>query len=324
MVSPSHTGFLFLALLFIVVPAEASDLSLGSPVSCDIGKTCWIQQYADHDGGPGARDYACGNETYDGHDGTDFRVLDTLHTAPVIASAPGIVKAVRDGVPDHLAVTDEDRRAVANIECGNGVLIDHGAGWQTQYCHLKRGSVVVRPGDQVRRGEKLGAIGYSGLAAFPHVHLTVRKDGKSVDPFHPSAERDCGIGGPELWAPETAAAFAYVRGNVLRLGFAPGPLTLDSLVAGEISDTGAPKPGWPALVAYVWVINLEQGDEVIVALEGPSGSHAENRDVLPRSKAQYLLFAGVPKPMPGTYRASFRIIRSGQTYLERSWIGVVN
>jgi len=288
---------------------------------CEIGKTCWIQQYADHDSGPGARDYTCGSETYDGHDGTDFRVLDTWHTAPVVASASGIVKAVRDGVADHLVVNDADRKAVAHIECGNGVLIDHGAGWQTQYCHLKQGSLAVRPGDQVSQGQKLGDIGYSGLAAFPHVHLTVRKDGNAIDPFLPSTDQACGPGDSELWSPEANAALAYVPGSVLRFGFAPAPVSLESLVAGDDESVNAqsPQPGWAAIVAYVWAINLETGDEITVTVDGPNGSHAENRDVLPRAKAQYLLFTGMPKPRPGHYTASFRIIRSGKTYLEKSW-----
>ncbi len=170
-------------LLSIIAPVNASAFDLQWPLTCELGKDCWIQQYADHDTGPGASDFMCGSATYDGHDGTDIRVRDTSMTAPVVAAADGVVKGMRDGVHDKLVVTDSDKQAVANRECGNGVLVGHRNGWETQYCHMKSGSVVVRKGEKVAAGQKLGDVGYSGAAAFPHMHLSVRYNGKKVDPF---------------------------------------------------------------------------------------------------------------------------------------------
>ena len=37
--------------------------------------------------------------------------------------------------------------ATAGRNCGNGVTLDHGDGWQTQYCHMRRGSVAVKVAD---------------------------------------------------------------------------------------------------------------------------------------------------------------------------------
>jgi murein DD-endopeptidase MepM/ murein hydrolase activator NlpD len=141
------------------------------------------------------RDYACGAETYDGHEGTDIRLRTTAEIAKgvgVLASASGTVIGVRDGMADHLVRTDADREAVAAFECGNGVRIDHGEGWITQYCHMRKGSIVVKKGDEVKPGTKLGEVGYSGQAAFAHVHIQVTKDGKVIDPFLPEAEPTCG------------------------------------------------------------------------------------------------------------------------------------
>ena len=68
--------------------------------------------------------------------------------------------------------------------CGNGVVIRHADGWETQYCHLRRGSVQVAEGDRVEAGEPLGLVGMSGEANFPHVHLSVRRDGDRHRPVH--------------------------------------------------------------------------------------------------------------------------------------------
>jgi murein DD-endopeptidase MepM/ murein hydrolase activator NlpD len=88
---------------------------------------------------------------------------------------------------------------------GNGVVIDHGNGWETQYCHLKQGSVQVVTGETVTTGTALGQIGQSGRAEFPHVHFAVRHEGAKIDPFAPEATA-CGAAGDDLWASGPAAS----------------------------------------------------------------------------------------------------------------------
>ena len=64
-----------LLLALAASPARAEEpLSLGLPIACSLGADCWIQQYPAH-GGAGAEavEYACGHESYAGHDGTDFQ-----------------------------------------------------------------------------------------------------------------------------------------------------------------------------------------------------------------------------------------------------------
>ncbi|MCB1299639.1 MAG: hypothetical protein KDB08_11765, partial [Microthrixaceae bacterium] len=72
-----------LPLLLAATPAAAQDLSLGLPINCTPGVTCWVQQYPDHDPSADVKDYACGAQTYDGHDGTDIRIRDMKATAEV-------------------------------------------------------------------------------------------------------------------------------------------------------------------------------------------------------------------------------------------------
>lgn len=94
--------------------------------------------------------------------------------ADVIAVADGTVAAAHDGVPDN--VPDLVRRAVEmNLETagGNYVALDIGYGRYALYGHLIPGSLKVKPGDRVRRGQLLGRLGNSGNSTEPHLHFQI-------------------------------------------------------------------------------------------------------------------------------------------------------
>ncbi|HMF54051.1 MAG TPA: M23 family metallopeptidase, partial [Edaphobacter sp.] len=63
---------------------------------------------------------------------------------------------------------------------GNCVIIDHGLGLATIYMHLSK--FDVKEGEQVRRGQLIGQSGATGRATGPHLHLSVRWQGESLDP----------------------------------------------------------------------------------------------------------------------------------------------
>lgn len=164
----------------------ADTIQLGLPIQCRLGHTCWVANYVDVDPTDGARDFQCEPRTYNGHGGIDVALRDAVSMeqgVPVVASAPGIVHRVRDGKGDHLSSDAYDPLAIAGRECGNGVVINHPGGWQTQYCHLKQGSLRVKATESVDQGAVLGLVGRSGQTEFPHVHFTVRHHGQVVDPF---------------------------------------------------------------------------------------------------------------------------------------------
>ena len=134
----------WMILLIFAQVAQAQEMKFELPVQCTPGKDCFYQNFTDLDPSPGVKDPWCGGATYNGHKGTDIRILtmeDIKKDVPVLAVADGKVKAIRDGVPDQLAYGEARLAAVKGRECGNGVVIDHGKGFESQLCHLKRGSI---------------------------------------------------------------------------------------------------------------------------------------------------------------------------------------
>jgi murein DD-endopeptidase MepM/ murein hydrolase activator NlpD len=300
--------------------------------------------YVDHDRGPGVLDYACGGASYnapphDAHQGTDIALKDLGAMAagvPVRAAAAGRVVGARDGMADVSVraapggMNGGANGGVAGRECGNGVRIDHGQGWFTQYCHLRRGTVAVRAGASVPAGGALGLVGMSGASEHPHLHFQVEHRGRIVDPFAPheggpdcgpkaepshqsSAERSPGASAepsPDitaervreqleaaaasaLWTDEAAGAMPYRPSAIYNAGFAAGAPDIEAIRAGE--DPGAALGAdAPALVLWVDAFNVRAGDTLDLAIADPSGRavfrHAAS---VPKDQMRRFVFAGL-------------------------------
>ncbi|WP_332767520.1 M23 family metallopeptidase [Phenylobacterium sp.] len=306
-------------------PVDGPQLSF--PLACVVGETCEVQNHVDVDPGPGVKDYRCGPQTYEKHGGVDIRLLDMAaqrRGVDVLAAAPGRVTRLRDGVAD-VSVKVAGPASVAGQECGNGVVIDHGGGWETQYCHLARGGMMVKQGDTVAAGQPIARVGLSGNTEYPHLHLSVRKAGTIVDPYRPdAAPGTCNAASPGvgLWNPAAAKAVAYQPGAVLNAGFAVGQPTMEAVEAGDVT---VPSAGGPALVAYVRAINLQAGDVLSLSVQDPDGSVLAQSTLEPleRSKAQYLLYVGKKTPAggwrSGQYAATYVVTRAGRPVLRQTF-----
>lgn len=300
--------------LFPLAQTATAEILLQQPVDCDLGETCYIQQYMDRNPGPGFSDYRCRNLSYDGHKGTDFAVptlADMEAGVAVLAAADGRVRGFRNTMPDT-GYSDETGADIAGKECGNGVVLVHPGGWETQYCHLKRGSVTIQNDQTVKAGDVLGEIGLSGRTEFPHLHFSVRRGGKPVDPFDPDEPLDCASSGDTtLWA----EPLFYQPGGVVGMG-----------VTSQVPDYADVKAGLPridryttadpALVVHGFAFGTLKGDVFQLVLEGPQGVIVNEARALKRNHALAFRALGQKRPRrggwpEGPYRASVSLIREG-------------
>jgi hypothetical protein len=100
----------------------------------------------------------------------------------VLAVADGRVITARDGLPDNIPGHGEAFHAAVPITletvAGNTITLDLGGGQFAYYMHLQPGSLRVKVGGRVRRGEVLARVGASGDAREPHLHSEVTTSSK--------------------------------------------------------------------------------------------------------------------------------------------------
>ena len=291
---PPKRHALVLTALAVAAPVAAQDVRFRLPLDCTLGEDCFIQQYVDRDPGPGFADFTGGALSYDDHSGTDLRVADLEAMAvapPIVAPASGRVVGIRNNVADGTFPTGQD--------CGNGVAIDHGGGLVSQLCHMAEGSVVVRTGEEVIAGQPIGRIGLTGRTEFPHVHVSIRRDGAIVDPFV-----------EDLWVDPVA----YEPGGLLTAGFSAGIPAFDAIKAGT-ADAATMAAG-DALVLWGFLFGGRAGDVVRLTITGPDGRAFFAEDaVLDRGQAQSFRAAGRRPPdqgwPAGRYAGTVELERDG-------------
>jgi hypothetical protein len=109
----------------------------------------------------------------------------------VLAAADGIVVAVEAGQPESnerlrqpgesgeafmkRTIEEQEKlltKGAAGVG-GNFVVLKHAGGEYSHYMHLAAGSVKLKSGDQLKRGEVVGALGHTGNSTEPHLHFSV-------------------------------------------------------------------------------------------------------------------------------------------------------
>ena len=117
----------------------------------------------------------------------DARNVHSYHAygKPVFAVADGTVVTARDGLPDNVPGHDEAFSPAIPITmdtvAGNTITLDLSKGQFAYYMHLLPGSLLVKTGDHVRRGQILARIGDSGDAREPHLHFEITTSAKPLE-----------------------------------------------------------------------------------------------------------------------------------------------
>lgn len=228
-------------------------------------------------------DYQCRPQTEDKHNGTDIVIRDLgamEQGIGVRAAAAGRVLAIRDGMPD-VVVTEERRKQIMKQGCGNVLIIGHGGGWQTQYCHMKKDSLLVKKGDRVLAGQAIGEVGLSGLTEYPHLHFMVQqRQAKTIqyyDPFDGGLfEQGCSTENESKAKSFWDKPLDHVGPIVMPPLVSLNPVTRQTMWQTQADDLPA---NAPTIFIQARGFHTLEGDIWRFELNGPSGAKRFRYDV---------------------------------------------
>ena len=287
---------------FAVNAQVAPDGGFSMPLKCTLDRDCWLINLPDAAPDEKALDHRCGFRIYNGYKGTVFAVRDFRATdgsgAEVIAAGPWLVTAARDGADEFFKLTPEARKLVGRKECGNGVIVQHSGGWESQYCHMRKGSISVKLGDRVKRGDKLGLVGMSGKTQFPHVHIAFRVDGKTIDPFTGAAVAT-GCDGPKrpIWHKDSKVG--YPGFALYAAGFTDHTPSRERIRSSARSPVSMPRHA-SALVLWAAMFGVQRGDVLKMRILDPGGTAIVAREIrLDRAQAWRMEISGRKLPPAG-------------------------
>ena len=113
-----------------------------------------------------------GKKVSDFHRGIDL-IDKNSKSDYIIAYEGGVVIDARDGIEGYDTVKSS----------GNYVYIKHNDTYTTKYQHMKLGSVKVKKGDTINKGDIIGYTGATGYATGIHLHFEIRKNNIQEDPL---------------------------------------------------------------------------------------------------------------------------------------------
>lgn len=186
------------------------------------------------------------------HTGTDF---GAPMGTPIGASAPGKVTFIGYAGPS-----------------GNLVKVEHPGGYETGYAHLSRYAEGLKVGDTVKRMQIVGYCGSTGRSTGPHLHFTVRKDGKYIDP------ESLNLDGMRVLPPSHRELFGEVKRKYDEL--------LDAIpLPDPIQPAAAPSSEAPASEESSWEDPSEEAVEGSVAAPPPAPAPAAPSAPPPKAAA---------------------------------------
>ncbi len=288
------------AVFFLYLPSSAQAKekpALSFPLNCTLKQNCWSVNYVDVDPTNSAKDFTCAAKTYDDHKGTDFALRSLFEMragVDVLAASAGTVLRIRDGESDAVK-TDDELQKIKNDkkECGNGILIDHSAagfpGWRTMYCHLKKDSIIVKPKDVLKAGQKIAQIGQSGLAEFPHLHFGVIWEEDVIDPYTGASDhKGCGQVKKPLWK----EPLPYEPLSIYNAGFRSKIPDFKAIENG-VENPDVLSTNENTLIFWSALYGVQKNDQIHIIIKNPDGKiFAQRKIIQEKNRAQQYYYTG--------------------------------
>lgn len=267
------------------VNAGGNTTDMAFPLRCTPGISCFIIGYPDLNKAPGkGEDFACGPAD----DGEMFLriglpdVSTITRNIPVLAAGDGVVADATDGIPDRVVTSRAElKRGISN--CGNGVVIDHGGGTQTAYCHLRKDSLQVKSGDRVTKGQVIGAVGQSGVALWPQLGFSLVKGGYFIDPITSTSDADgCGLRTyPALSMPQSL--IPYQPAAIVSLGFSIGTVPAEKIALGTATRYAFISKEEKTINMWGMILGIRKGDRIEVTIFDPRGRAIYDQNIIAES-----------------------------------------
>ena len=154
----------------------------------------------------------------------------------------------------------------------------------------------------------------SGATQFPHIHVSIRRDGKVVDPFtgqRPGTKcQNSDTTGTLFSASALSRLQAIGFRHLIEDGFAGGPVDGNQILRGDVPPSTKNGP----LVYFTKFINLKKGDYVRLQISGPGGEYARSQTKpLDRKKSTFTAYTGrKTPPKSGLYQGRAELVRNGK------------
>jgi len=275
------SAFFLIFLGFAAQSTAAQDMAF--PLVCEPGRTCFILNYPDLNAAAGkAQDYACGPSASDGDLFLRLALPDATMIGMnvlVLAAADGVVEDASDGISDRMVASKAEVPA-GTLNCGNGIVIDHGMGWQTAYCHLKKGSIAVREGERVVKGQAIAAAGQSGLATWPQLGFAIRKGGYLVDPITgQTQEEGCGFKERPVIAlpPEF---MRYQPASIVTMGFSLNVVNRNDIAYGSAARYATISRDERRINLWAMAMGVHKDDKIEVRIRDPRGRTFHHQEII--------------------------------------------
>ena len=287
---------------------------LSFPLRCELGENCWIARYMDRAPGKARADYTCGDRSQHNHRGTDFTLSnlgDMAKGVAVLAAADGVVDVTRDGIKDEFS-NKNNHAEKTKVGLGNVVGIKHTGGMISYYGHMKEGSILVKKGQQVKAGQKIGEVGLSGLTGYPHMHFALRQGSIWYDPFDKNPmQASCSTG--------TTDSAWINKPEYKGLTLLPASFSTETLTSENQWQTPPAQISKDSKLLFLngRTFGTLKGDKWLMKIRRPDGSVAkEYTTSIEKTQQHHRRYTGLRRPaggfMPGIWTGEILIIRQAK------------